>query len=103
MATHTSTVTRKGQITIPVAIRRTLGIQFGDQVSIELDGTGLHMERRSPEETGNLLSGSLKVHAVSTHLTGQALIESEREAFTQAIVDDWVETECRMRPDYLLE
>ena len=35
-----STVTRKGQITVPVAIRKALGIESGDRVSFVLeDGT----------------------------------------------------------------
>jgi antitoxin PrlF len=34
----TAVVTRKGQITIPVEIRRSLGISEGDRVAIVLDG-----------------------------------------------------------------
>ena len=33
-------VTRKGQITMPVEIRRALGLKQGDKVSIYLDGEG---------------------------------------------------------------
>ena len=32
--------TSKGQVTIPVAVRRALGIEPGDAVSIRLDGDG---------------------------------------------------------------
>ena len=32
-----SVVTRKGQITLPVAIRRSLGIREGDKVALSLD------------------------------------------------------------------
>jgi hypothetical protein len=32
-----------------------------------------------------------------------AIIELEKRAFEEAIVQDWVETERRMRPDYVPE
>lgn len=32
------TITRKGQVTIPIDIRRALGLQEGDTVSFVLDG-----------------------------------------------------------------
>ena len=99
MISRRSTVTRKGQITIPADLRRRLGIEIGDQVSIELDGNGVHVARRTSADTVRILSGSLNAYAVNTHMTGQELIDSEKEAFAQAIVDDWVETERRMSSD----
>jgi AbrB family looped-hinge helix DNA binding protein len=33
-------VTQKGQVTIPVEVRRTLGIEVGSEVSFELDRRG---------------------------------------------------------------
>lgn len=38
MKEYTTLVTRKGQITIPVEIRRSLGIGEGDRVALVLDG-----------------------------------------------------------------
>lgn len=36
-------VTQKGQVTIPLAVRRALGIQPGTAVEFELDGTGARL------------------------------------------------------------
>jgi AbrB family looped-hinge helix DNA binding protein len=36
MKEHVSVVTRKGQITIPVALRRSLGLEVGDKVALLL-------------------------------------------------------------------
>ena len=40
-----SVVTRKGQITIPVEVRRALGISEGDKVSIELADDEVRIRR----------------------------------------------------------
>ena len=37
MARHLTVMTRKGQITIPVEIRRALGLKEGDQVAVSLE------------------------------------------------------------------
>jgi antitoxin PrlF len=46
----TATVTSKGQITIPLAVREALGIEVGDQVVFVAsdDGVLLHPVRRRP-------------------------------------------------------
>jgi AbrB family looped-hinge helix DNA binding protein len=36
-------VTRKGQVTIPLPIRRALGIEAGSEVSFELEGDGARL------------------------------------------------------------
>ena len=41
MAVAVSTVTRKGQVTLPVEIRRALGIKQGDKIAFEVDGQGV--------------------------------------------------------------
>lgn len=41
MTEQYTVVTRKGQITIPVEIRRALGLQFGDRVAVSLDENGV--------------------------------------------------------------
>jgi antitoxin PrlF len=38
MREFTATVTSKGQLTLPVEVRRRLGIEPGDKVAIALDG-----------------------------------------------------------------
>ncbi len=42
-----SAVTRKGQVTIPKEIRRSLGIEPGTRVAFELDGQGRAVLRRA--------------------------------------------------------
>jgi AbrB family looped-hinge helix DNA binding protein len=42
----TSSVTSKGQVTIPVAVRRRLGLQPGDQVGFVVDGGEVRLVRR---------------------------------------------------------
>ena len=42
----TSTVTVKGQVTIPVEIRRLLNLQAGDQVAFIIDNDRIALERR---------------------------------------------------------
>jgi AbrB family looped-hinge helix DNA binding protein len=41
-----STVTVKGQVTIPVEIRRLLNLQAGDQVAFIIDNDRIALERR---------------------------------------------------------
>ena len=41
-------VTSKGQVTIPQAIRRVLGIQEGDSVVFEADEHGVHVRPARP-------------------------------------------------------
>jgi AbrB family looped-hinge helix DNA binding protein len=34
---HTSTISRKGQITIPLEVRKRLGVNYGDKVQFDFD------------------------------------------------------------------
>lgn len=43
---HKSTVTRKGQITIPAELRRDLGIEVGDEVTFLRIGDTLMLDKR---------------------------------------------------------
>ncbi len=40
-----TTVTRKGQVTVPVEIRREMGIKEGDRVTFVVDEAGIHFKR----------------------------------------------------------
>ncbi len=46
MVASSSTVTRKGQVTVPIEIRRVLGIKQGDRVIFELDHAGIATLKR---------------------------------------------------------
>ena len=41
----TTVITRKGQITIPVEVRRALGLREGDRVSVVVEGEHARLER----------------------------------------------------------
>jgi len=43
---YVGVVTRKGQVTIPAALRRELGIEVGDTVEMRLDGRRIHVRKR---------------------------------------------------------
>jgi transcriptional pleiotropic regulator of transition state genes len=41
-------VTAKGQLTVPVSIRRSLGIREGDYLAVYLDGDGIRLKKVEP-------------------------------------------------------
>jgi AbrB family looped-hinge helix DNA binding protein len=45
---HTATVSSKGQITLPMAIRKKLGIEPGSKISFESDGKQLIIKPEKP-------------------------------------------------------
>lgn len=47
MREHLTRVTRKGQITVPVEVRRALGLQEGDNVAVLLEDGQVTLERRA--------------------------------------------------------
>jgi len=59
----TSTLTSKGQITLPVDVRRRLGLEQGDRVSFDVRGDGvveLRREGRSLLASVGLLKPSVR-------------------------------------------
>jgi AbrB family looped-hinge helix DNA binding protein len=54
-------MTRKGQITVPVEIRRALGLNIGDPVELTLDGGQVRLERGSSvvERTKGIFKSNL--------------------------------------------
>ena len=44
----TSTLSAKGQTTIPVRIRRELGIKAGDTINYEISGDTVHIRKTTP-------------------------------------------------------
>jgi antitoxin PrlF len=49
-----ATVTSKGQITLPVEVRRTLRLEFGDAVTFEPSGDGAYVIRPEAGEIRKL-------------------------------------------------
>lgn len=78
-----STVTTKGQVTIPVEIRRRLGVAAHDKVAFVLDDDQVRLVRK----------GSVVVRTAGILQTRQAPLTAEelREAAERAIAEDVVE------------
>lgn len=73
----TSTITSKGQLTVPVEIRRALGLKQGDTVVFQLEGR----EVRLATSASRLAAGYRSIPALTTARTWQeieALVEEEQ-------------------------
>jgi AbrB family looped-hinge helix DNA binding protein len=77
-------MTYKGQVTIPIEIRRALGLKRGDKVAFERDGDSVTIRAAHgvTERTAGILASYRKVPSPSA--------EEEREAFAQAVGDEVV-------------
>lgn len=82
MSVYVSTVTRKGQMTIPAKLRRQLGIEIGDQVEIELDGDYVIVRRSAM--VASRTAGSMSAYRRET---APDPVE-EREQFAIAVADE---------------
>jgi AbrB family looped-hinge helix DNA binding protein len=76
----TKVVTRKGQITVPVEIRRQLGIKEGDRVTFVVDGEEILFKRG--DSVVQSTAGAFKGYG--RRLSAEQL----REAAEQAIADE---------------
>lgn len=64
MREHLTTVTRKGQITVPAEIRKALDLQIGDKVAVSLDENGsLHAELRPIRSVADMTFGSIQARS----------------------------------------
>jgi AbrB family looped-hinge helix DNA binding protein len=70
-----TTVTSKGQITLPIELRRLIGISPGDKVRVELDDDGLRLTRVA----GSVRSVFGVVQPVAKGLTVDDAIRQTRE------------------------
>ncbi|MBI2600507.1 AbrB/MazE/SpoVT family DNA-binding domain-containing protein [Candidatus Daviesbacteria bacterium] len=83
MQTQPTTITQKGQVTIPAPIRRALGLNKGDQVKFTI--TKKKIVQLKPAKKFSIMSlyGSLKPR-VRPNLSGQDLIKWEKQAWPEA-------------------
>ena len=79
MATLETTVTQKGQVTIPVQIRNRLGLKAHDRVVFELDGDVATL-RRAPSRV-------LRAYA-SLRPGDKGKLWLTREEFEQAVAEE---------------
>lgn len=82
-----TTITQKGQVTIPAAVRRALGLKRGDQVKFTITKEK-KVAQLEPAKRFSIMSlyGSLKPR-VEPKLSGQALIKWEELAWPDAAVE----------------
>lgn len=72
MKEHLTTVTRKGQITVPADIRKALDLHIGDKVAVSLDeeNGALHAHLRPVRSVSEMTFGAL--HAARQPVTEEA-------------------------------
>ncbi len=89
MASQTTKMTRKGQVTIPVDIRNALDLHEGDHFIVHQDDHRVVLERAS--DAFRRTAGVFAKYALPTPLTPA----EEREAFEQAVADEYVASLAR--------
>jgi len=77
-----TTVTRKGQVTIPIEIRRSLGLAAGERLAVEQQGEQVVLRRSTSvaERTAGLLVAYRKRQPLR--------VDQERAAFERAVADE---------------
>lgn len=80
-----TTITQKGQVTIPAPIRKALGLKRGDQVQFTLKKKAAQIKAAKRFSIMSLY-GSLKPK-VKPNLSGQDLIKWEEQAWPEAAAE----------------
>ena len=82
MADRHTTVTRKGQITIPIEIRQSLNLNTGDKLAVEQRGDTVLLRRATSvvERTAGIFAKYRKATPLSP--------AEERAAFEQGVADE---------------
>jgi len=70
---HVSKLSSKGQITIPVELRKAIGIEPGDILSYELQGKSVKLKKADPFDRG--------YHAAVAETLGEWNSPEDEEAF----------------------
>ncbi len=83
MQLQSTTITQKGQVTIPSPIRKALGLKKGDQVQFTITKNKTALLKPAKKFSILSLYGSLKPK-VDPKLSGQKLIQWEKEMAHQA-------------------
>jgi AbrB family looped-hinge helix DNA binding protein len=90
MVTRTMTVTRKGQVTIPIDIRRSLNLKEDDRVAVEQHEDAILLRRAT--SVAEQTAGILAKYRLATPLSA----EEERARFKQAVADEVSATHTKM-------
>lgn len=86
MRVVTATITGKGQVTIPVDVRRHLGIQEGDRIEFFVREDGCVQVRRAKYPTVTSLRGAAA--SLKEPKTWEEIENSAREERVEAILRD---------------
>lgn len=86
MAIRMSKVTRKGQVTIPVDIRRKYRIAEGDTVMFEERDDYVALVR--PEDTVDWTAGALREYAQGRHLSPEEMREIAAQAIAAQVASE---------------
>jgi len=84
---RTSTLTEKGQTTVPKAVRETLGLRTGDQIAFQIDDRGAVSLSRIGEDESAIdaflafISNDIKARPANVRL-----MDAEREARIEELV-----------------
>ena len=80
MREHLTRMTRKGQITVPVEVRRALGLREGDNVAVLLENGRATLERRP----------SFAARTAGMFKSGRSPLspEQEQEEFERGVAED---------------
>lgn len=79
---HVATLSSKSQITVPVAIRRQLGLQPGDRVVLAVEGDKATLRAEAGTHTDRLLGQGAELWRSAGG--GSASLEEEREDWDTA-------------------
>ena len=86
MQVQPTTITQKGQVTIPAQVRKVLGLKRGDQVRFIVTKKKEVKVKTAKRFSIMSLYGSLKPK-IKPKLTGQKLIKWEEQAWPKAAVE----------------
>ena len=86
MQIQPTTITQKGQVTIPAPVRKALGLKRGDQVQFTFKKKTAQL-KVAKKFSIMYLYGSLKPR-VKTNLSGQELIKWEEQAWPEAAAEE---------------
>jgi len=89
MAQMFATVSSKGQLVIPVAIREALGIEPGTRVAIRLEGTRLILEPETLTAKLRILKELRGCMAGGPSMTDMLLEQRRQERETELAKDGW--------------
>jgi AbrB family looped-hinge helix DNA binding protein len=84
-----TTVSSKGQLVIPAAIREALGIEPGTRVAIRQEGSRLILEPQTVASKLRLIEELRGLTAGGPSMTDELLADRRRERQTELAKDGW--------------